>query len=319
MLHNQNILISICIPTFSRVAYLERLLDSIKIQTFSNFEVIVSDDSPGDEVKELCITYASLFSLKYYKNRISLGTPENWNEAIRKATGQWIKIMHDDDWFAGDDSLLFFKEAIDEHGDSEFIFSAYYNIYEKQGSQQTVFVNPFRWKALIKDPVTLLANNIIGPPSVTLHRNDKKFWYDPAVKWVVDIEFYMQYFQTTKPCYIKRPLIKVGINDTQVTTYTFGIAEVHLKESLYLLNKTGEHHLKNILVFDAWWRLMRNFSIKNIKQLRSIGYEEKVPGLILDIIGFQSKIPLSLLKTGVTSKIFMLACYLLNKRNISTQ
>ncbi|MDQ3681808.1 MAG: glycosyltransferase, partial [Bacteroidota bacterium] len=319
MLHTKDVLISICIPTFSRVAYFERLLASIKNQTFTSFEVIVSDDSPGDEIKKLCEKYALLFSLKYYKNITPLGTPENWNEAMRRATGQWIKIMHDDDWFAEDDSLLLFKKAIDRNPRSEFIFSAYYNIYEKKSRQQLVLANPLRWNILLKEPVTLLARNIIGPPSVTLHKNNKQFWYDSKVKWVVDIEFYIRYFLIYKPIYIKNPLINVGINDTQVTTYTFGVAEVHLKESLYLLNKTGEHHLKNILVFDAWWRLLRNFSIRNIEQIRSVGYDGEVPNIIYDIIRFQNKIPVSLLIKGVTSKMFMLVCYLFNKRNICIQ
>jgi glycosyltransferase involved in cell wall biosynthesis len=318
-LHTNNVLISICIPTFNRVAYLERLLTSIKHQSFTDFEVIVSDDSIGDEVKNLCATYTSFFSLRYFKNIIPLGTPENWNEAIRKANGQWIKIMHDDDWFTETGSLHYFKKAIDENADSLFIFSAYRNIYEKNGRQEPMFLNKFRWKALLNDPVTLLANNIIGPPSVTLHKNEKRFWYDGAVKWVVDIEYYIRYLKSTKAFYIDKPLINVGINDTQVTTYTFGVAEVHLKESLYLLNKTGERHLRNIIVFDAWWRLIRNFSIKNISHIRSTGFSEPLPSIISDIIHFQNKFPAPALKLGVTSKMLMLSCYLLYKRNISKQ
>ena len=47
----------------------------------------------------------------YYKNIKVLGTPENWNESIRKAKGAWIKLMHDDDWFANENSLQKFYEA----------------------------------------------------------------------------------------------------------------------------------------------------------------------------------------------------------------
>jgi glycosyltransferase involved in cell wall biosynthesis len=45
-----NPLISICIPAYKRTEFLQRLLDSIDIQTFKNFEVIVTDDSPGNDV-----------------------------------------------------------------------------------------------------------------------------------------------------------------------------------------------------------------------------------------------------------------------------
>ncbi|HEY4935407.1 MAG TPA: glycosyltransferase, partial [Puia sp.] len=45
--------ISICIPAYQRSGYLRRLLDSIEIQTFHRFEVIITDDSPGSELQDL--------------------------------------------------------------------------------------------------------------------------------------------------------------------------------------------------------------------------------------------------------------------------
>ena len=48
--------------------------------------------------------------IRYFKNADQLGTPENWNEGLRKASGDWIKIMHDDDWFTGPESLHIFTE-----------------------------------------------------------------------------------------------------------------------------------------------------------------------------------------------------------------
>src|SRR5580765_4245670 len=96
-------LISICIPAFKGVEFLERLLNSIAVQNFRDFEVVVADDSPDDSVRTLCAQYQSRFSLSYHHNPIPLGTPANWNQAIAKASGQWIKLMHDDDWFADND------------------------------------------------------------------------------------------------------------------------------------------------------------------------------------------------------------------------
>ena len=109
---SQQFFISICIPAYKRIADLEKLLNSIGRQTFNNFEVIVTDDSPDDTVKNFCDNYPNKFALTYFKNNPVLGTPENWNEGIRRATGQWVKLMHDDDYFASNDSLALFVEAI---------------------------------------------------------------------------------------------------------------------------------------------------------------------------------------------------------------
>jgi len=111
-------------------------------------------------------------------------------------------------------------------------------------------------------------------------------------------------------------LINVGINNAQVTKYTFGVADVHLKEALQLLKKTGEAELKNILVFDAWWRLIRNFSIKDTNDIRKTGFEEDVPQVIKSIIYFQRRLPVALLKFGPFSKAMMSICYLSCKYTI---
>jgi len=105
-------LISICIPAFQRVNYLRRLLDSIEIQSFRNFETVISDDSPGAEVQELIRSHPLNPKIRYIKNKETLGSPENWNEGIRHAKAGWIKIMHDDDWFSGPGSLQTFADAI---------------------------------------------------------------------------------------------------------------------------------------------------------------------------------------------------------------
>src|SRR5439155_18647369 len=84
-------LVSICIPAYKRVEFLKRLLESISIQSFKDFEVIITDDSPTNEVYELSQAYKDKFTLFYSKNAVAVGTPENWNEAIRHAKGEWIK------------------------------------------------------------------------------------------------------------------------------------------------------------------------------------------------------------------------------------
>ena len=303
--------ISICIPAFKRTDFLKRLLDSVAIQTYQDYDVIVSDDSASEEVEALCNSYLGRMNLKYYKNSPALGTPENWNEAIRKATGNWIKLMHDDDWFADCTSLQKFANAIDKSAD--FVFAAYNNVFEDTGAKKVILSNSFRQRAMLKNPVTLIADNIIGPPSVVMHRNDQKHWYDKNVKWVVDMEFYIRFLQTANCYYIDEPLINVGLNKEQVTQYTFGIPEVHLKENFYLLNKVGEKSLANIIVFDAWWRLLRNFKVKNLSYIREIGYDGPIPKKIVQIISFQNKIPSFIVKSGVLSKILMTVCFAISR------
>jgi glycosyltransferase involved in cell wall biosynthesis len=297
--------ISICIPAYKRADYIKRLLDSISIQTYHDFDVIVTDDSPNSELKSICEHYHEKFKIQYFKNATNLNTPENWNEAIKRADGQWIKIMHDDDWFSSNQSLSKFAAAAQNQSRGHFIFSAYTNIYEETGSRKAMKLSRFKKIALSKEPAVLISDNVIGPPSVVMHINNGQIWYDREMKYIVDIDFYLHFLRLTSFHYINQSLINVGINKDQVTKYTFGYAEIHLKESLLLLEKTGVASLNNIIVYDGWWRLIRNFSIKHPNQLSATGFTGYIPYELLKIISFQKRIPSFILNTGVFSKILM--------------
>src|SRR5687768_7063529 len=97
--------ISVCVPAYKHAQYLERLFDSLVSQTFRDFEVVVTDDSPDTSVINLVERFSAKLNINYHKNTRALGTPENWNQAMKLATGEWVKLMHDDDWFDSDDSL----------------------------------------------------------------------------------------------------------------------------------------------------------------------------------------------------------------------
>ncbi len=301
---NQSPHISICIPAYKRIEFVKRVLDSVVIQEYTDFEVVVTDDSPDLSVKQLCEEYQSKIPIRYFRNESALGTPENWNEGIRQARGKWIKLMHDDDWFNGPKALAAFAKATEQFPDAEFIFSAYTNFYE-DGTKQKVRVNGFRMRSLLKEPATLFSSNIVGPPSVILHRNDGKFFYDRSIKWVVDIDFYIRYLQNANPFYIDKFLVNVGLGAHQVTMDCVRQRPVEIPENFYLLNKTGFGVLKNVMVFDAWWRLMRNLEISSEKDIRDAGYQGEIPAVIKNIIVVQQRIGLKSLKNGIRSKLAM--------------
>ena len=182
--------ISICIPAYKRTHFLKRLLLSIEHQSYTNYEVIISDDSNDHSVEELLKDFNGKFEIKYLKNETALGTPANWNYAISKATGEWIKLMHDDDWFDNEHSLE--KFALATNNNNKFIFSAYCNKTEITNDTEMMFFNENLKTNILKNPLLLLAKNIIGPPSVTLFHNSIKDKYDEGLKWRVDIEYYIR-------------------------------------------------------------------------------------------------------------------------------
>ncbi len=307
-------LVSICIPAYQRKESLRRLLDSIEMQSFRLFEVIITDDSPGNELQELVESHPLLPKIRYYKNHRTLGTPENWNESLRKSGGDWIKIMHDDDWFSGPDSLHFFAEAVKKEA-AEFYFSAYTNALP-DGHSRNISPNFRQLKSMKRLPETLFASNRIGPPSVIIFKKDNDLTFDNRMKWLVDIDFYIRYFKKHGPPeYIPKNLVQIGISESQVTRSSFGKPDIEIPERFMLGEKLGDISIQHITVFDAWWRFLRNLSIRDIAQIKNSGYNGKIPDFIPSIIKFQNKIPAPILRTGLFSKTFMLFLYLkLRKR-----
>ncbi|OQP59958.1 hypothetical protein A3860_35540 [Niastella vici] len=309
-------LISVCIPAYKHIDFLKRLLDSLTRQTFRDFEVVITDDSPDDSVKNLVTQFAHLLTIRYFRNPVALGTPENWNEGIRRAVGQWIKLIHDDDWLAGENSLQRFADAIQRNPGATFFFCAFRNNWLQSGRMEEVHINSFRYKQLLKQPAVLFSSNVVGPPSVILHPNDKQFFYDNKVKWVVDIDFYIRYFKTARPVHIPEILINVGMGEHQVTQDCFRKREVEVPENFHLLNKLPVGVLKNILVYDAWWRLMRNLEITREEEIRTAGYNGPIHPVLVSMIGWQKKIPRGLLGNGLFSKLSMVVHYLLHRNQL---
>jgi glycosyltransferase involved in cell wall biosynthesis len=302
--------ISICIPAYKRVDYLRRLLLSISEQTFTDFEVIITDDSPDDSVRSLLNELQLPFSFQYSKNTPALGTPANWNRGLAIARGSWIKLMHDDDWFSTSQSLQRFADEA-KTSSAGFIFSAFNNVKDGQAAKP-VFCSSFRLKIIRHNPVTLVAKNAIGPPSVVMHKKDA-YVYDTRMKWLVDMDFYMRFLSTHSFHYIPETLVNIGISSTQVTQSASLVPEVEIPEHMLLADKTGIYELRSTIIYDAWWRLIRNLGVRSEMDIRNAGYHKSIPKAVKKLIQFQSQIPAAILKTGVFSKLLMLVCYLFNR------
>ncbi len=301
-------LISICIPSYENVALVKRLLDSIVSQTFKDYEVIITDDSRSNAVEILSHTYkSSIPGLTYFKNAEPLGSPANWNKAIRQANGQWIKLMHHDDFFTRPDALALFAQKTQEPLSGDFIFSNYisFSAYAETPHR----VTSLETILLRKSPLNLFKRNFIGPPSTTLIRNNNTSWYDERVKWVVDFEFYINYLSTTTFTYIAESLIGIGVHEAQITASVFRKKGTEIPENFYLLEKLGARILSNIFVYDYYWRSFRNLKIRSIADLAPYTTIETIPKKMLRLMKFQFAIPLSVLKIGPISKCLMAFSY----------
>jgi hypothetical protein len=166
------------------------------------------------------------------------------------------------------------------------------------------------WQYLLSNNIeVLISRNVIGPPSVVLYKKNS-ISYDASMKYVVDIDFYSRYCASNKFLFIPDILVNVGIHAHQVTKYTHGVEEIHLKESILMLNKKPIPLLNNIVVFDGWWRLVRNFNVKQLEKLTELGLNTKFSKAFNTIITIQQQFAQEVLQNGYFSKLIMIYAYI---------
>ncbi|RYD98565.1 MAG: glycosyltransferase [Sphingobacteriales bacterium] len=307
-------LVSICIPCYKNETKLQRLLESIAIQSFTNYEIILTDDSPDGKVLKLVQSKFSQLPIQYYKNENALGSPENWNSAIAKAKGDWIKIMHHDDYFAHKDSLKNFFEATSE--ETDFIFCNYINVYEEDNRKEIFRFPKAKMKALLKEPMLLNAKNIIGNPSCTLIRATfKSIVYDNTFIWKVDLEYYINLLKNgARIAHVDQELIYVGMGSGQITNRVKLKPEFELPEAYFLLEKYGIECLNHIAVYDSFWRTFRNlklYSLIEIKKYANYNWPLVIEAMLRNLAECDPK----KLGNGFYSKFMMYRSYLKRPKN----
>ncbi len=303
-------LISICIPTYKRPQLLKKLLDSVCQQTFTNFEVLINDNSPDDSVERLVAEYSAVLPIKYEKNSPPTNAVNNCIKVMQRANALWIKLMHDDDWFATTDALAkFAAEAAKNTG--AFIFSACNKVDLETGDAQVEKISKEHKQMLEQSPLSLFYLNVIGHPSVVMHKKDDSILYDGRFNWVLDIDFYMRYLQQhTGFIYIDECLVNIGKGDTQESFKYYKNAQVEIPEYFTLLQKySPELPQQNQYVFHLIWNMLLRYKIKNPEAVRALGYNGPLPLVTAEIISCQKKVPRIILKQPCWSKIFMLRCF----------
>ena len=224
--------VSICIPTYNQVDKLEILLNSIRSQTYRDFEVIVSDDSTTQDVKNLLDNYADL-SVRYFHNFPSKGSPENCNHAISLAKGTWIKLMHHDDYFIEPESLFQFISFAQNNEESDFIYCRTAILHYPSNRIEKYNVDENILNRIAEQPNYLFFKNLIGSPSVTFFRSSEKLRFDKQLKWLVDIEAYIRFLSSKKIGPINQILIGTSASDSQLTEMMRDNPDYELTEFLY--------------------------------------------------------------------------------------
>lgn len=117
---------SIIIPAYNAADRIHKGLDSIKSQTYTDYELIVICDNCTDNTAQIAESYgAKAISVNFGNDGLSR------SKGLDVATGEWILFMDDDDWWLHEYVLELIDEKLRYHNNAmdvlcfSFIFKGY--------------------------------------------------------------------------------------------------------------------------------------------------------------------------------------------------
>lgn len=98
----QDDLISVIVPVYNVSKYLNKSLNSIKNQTYSNIEVIIVNDGSTDNSKDICESFVEKDKRFKLYNKKNGGLCSARNYGYRKSNGKYIYFFDSDDYLDAD-------------------------------------------------------------------------------------------------------------------------------------------------------------------------------------------------------------------------
>jgi glycosyltransferase involved in cell wall biosynthesis len=227
---------SICVPIWGAkgegVDYLNSNLTSIQNQTFTDFEIVISDHSIDDNLQEVVELWKPILNIKYIKYDKGRGLiSPNINNALRHANGKYIKILYQDDIFYDESSLNNIAEYLIKFPETNWLVTGCVGTQDMVNISVTVIP---QYHQNIH-----LGTNSIGCPSVlTLKNNKDKIYLDENLRFLDDVEYYKRlYDKYGLPGVL--PTICSTVRMGGVSATSLLNDEIKLKETNLMLDKYG--------------------------------------------------------------------------------
>lgn len=92
---------SVIIPTYNVEIYIEECLSSVINQTYTDYEIVIVDDSSDDKTVKIInkiINENEDIKIKFFMNKVNMGVSYSRNKAIYESEGEYIVILDSDDY-----------------------------------------------------------------------------------------------------------------------------------------------------------------------------------------------------------------------------
>lgn len=174
-------LISVIVVTYNRAHYIQEALDSIRRQTFKDYEIIVVDDGSTDNTKEVLESYKDIRYIYQEHGGISKAR----NTAVKAAKGKWIATLDSDDLWK-EDKLQKQVDYLAVHPECRILYTAFHSFSDipetrLDGRQKDMLVTDVKWYL----PTALIDTNLFKEVGLF----DEKLVVNEDTDWNLRLKF----------------------------------------------------------------------------------------------------------------------------------
>lgn len=205
--------VSVVIPTYRGAAHLEKTIESVLAQRFTDFELLIIDDNSPDETDSIVAGYSDP-RIRYLKNPRNLGPEGNWNRCLQEARGHYFKLLPQDDLLYPD--TLQRQVAILERDEEQRIALVFGARIITNSNDQAITKRGYpgaregviSGKALVRRCVRF-GTNLIGEPGSVLMRKslaDQVGAFDGSLGYIIDLDYWVRLLAHGDAYYLESPV-----------------------------------------------------------------------------------------------------------------
>lgn len=189
--------VSIIVPVYKAEMYLHRCIDSLLAQTFTDYEIILIDDSSPDSSGDICDAYAAIDKrIKVLHLLYNGGVSRARNKGLEIALGEWITFVDADDYLYKD-----FLQQMLRRGENTDLVIGGYRMFETEVYNSVILDESRRLTGnmLIEFYQTALSQLIMRTPWGKLFSRglieEHVLRFDTSLSLGEDTKFVLQYLQ----------------------------------------------------------------------------------------------------------------------------
>ena len=276
--------ISVVIPTYNRIALVERAIDSVLMQSIKPFDIIVVDDGSDDGTSEMIQKkYRSIKLVQQQNSGVSAAR----NNGIKHAKGDWIALLDSDDEWT-EKKLENQVNRLIKNPDYHFCHTN--EIWIRNGVRVNQKKRHQKYGGYIFDKCLDICR--ISPSSTLFKKNilEHVGWFNTQLPVCEDYDLWLRITADYKILFVDEPLIiKYGGHTDQLSQSVEGIELFRIKSLENLLANTELSPQKRnlaITIIIKKLNIYLNGLVKRKKQTETEQVEEKIKFWKKDVIEY---------------------------------